>query len=259
MEAIILCGGFATRLEPISLYIPKPLLPVGGRPIIDYIMDSLTDIGINRIVVSTNKKFGDQFDYWIENKKEKLGLPIDLVVEPTLTNAEKFGAIKGISYVIKSMGIDDDVVIVAGDNYYSFDLKQMYEEFKKLKSPIVALQDIGSIEQAKRFGVAVTYNGKIVEFEEKPAEPKTTTVSTGIYMLPRDSLGKVDEYLRGSNNPDAPGHFLKWLVRSSTVYGFKCEGEWADIGTLETYKRVFESARDAHGQHVTKSRSGHSQ
>ncbi len=246
MEAIVLCGGFATRLEPVSFFMPKPLLPVGNRPIIDYIVDSLQKIGVKRIIISTNKKFAGQFKYWMANRKASgLQVPLELVVEPTMKNEEKFGAVNGINYAIKSLQITDDVIIVAGDNYYSFDLISAFEKFKKLMKPTVVLCDIKSKEEAKRFGVAVVKDHKIEEFEEKPAEPKTTIVSTGIYMLPADMLKKFDEYILNRNNPDAPGHFMKWLVTNSKVYGFECNGEWFDIGTIDTYKKVFDSHNES--------------
>jgi glucose-1-phosphate thymidylyltransferase len=242
MEAIILCGGFATRLEPLTLFIPKPLLPIEGKPILDHIMDSLRGLEAKRVIISTNEKFEDQFRYWMSNNiARESGTPMELVVEPTTTNANKFGAIKGLDYLIKKLRVDDDVAIIAGDNYYSFDLKDAFESFGGRRAPLVLLRDVGSKEDAKRFGVVELEGQRVVRFEEKPQEPRTTMISTGIYMLPKDTLGKFDEYLRGGNNPDAPGYFLKWLASENPVYGFECKGEWFDIGTLDTYRSVFES------------------
>ena len=132
LDVLILCGGFATRLEPITLFVPKPLLPVGGKPILDHIIDGVAGLGVNRIVLSTNKKFSDQFKYWAENKTASgFKMPIEIVVEPTMHHGEKFGAIKGIDYTVEAARLKDDLLIIAGDNFYTFDLKRMVDAFRK--------------------------------------------------------------------------------------------------------------------------------
>ena len=243
MEALILCGGFATRLEPITLFVPKPLLPIGGRPILDRIVDDAAKTKeVKRIIISTNKKFGDQFEYWMGNKKAS-GMPkeMQLLVEPTMHDGNKFGAIKGIEYAIKNAKVDDDLMIIAGDNVYGWSVSTAVDEFVSTgRKATVCVHDVGSLDEAKKFGVVGTENGIVSSFEEKPAEPKSTIASTGIYIYPRELLGKFSEYLAGENNPDAPGHFLKWLIGNTEVHAVVQDGTWFDIGTLETYRKVFE-------------------
>lgn len=242
MEALILCGGFATRLDPITYFVPKPLLPIGvaGKPIVEYILEDILNCGIRDIVLSTNAKFLGHFDYWVKNITDRHNIKIDFVVESTMNNHEKFGQIKGISYAIEKAGIDTDLIIVAGDNFYDFSTKDAIEDFKKYKKPVVGLYDIGSIEDAKKFGVVGLRNGMIASFEEKPEKPKSTLVSTGIYVFPKEYLGKFDEYLKGGNNPDGVGYFIKWLSENSEVVGHIYKGRWYDIGTLDTYRKVFD-------------------
>lgn len=241
MDALILCGGFATRLEPITLFVPKPLLPVGGRPIVDYIVENVVDAGVDRIIFSTNWKFDDQFEYWLDHKKSAgIKNRIKLVVEPATNNNEKFGAVKGISYTIDKAALHDDLMIVAGDNYYKFDLRKMIDHFNKYRKPTVALHDIGSTEEAKRFGVVQLSDHKVVAFDEKPKEPKSTLVSTGLYIYPKEMLHKFKEYVAEGKNPDAPGYFMQWLIKDTEVHGVVYDEDWFDVGTVDTYKEVFE-------------------
>ncbi len=240
MDAIILCGGFATRLEPITLFVPKPLLPIKGRPILDHIMEGMEKIEVNRYVFSTNKKFYDQFKNWASCKGNHEG-KIELVVEPSMHHGEKFGAIKGIQYTIEKAGLNDDILIVAGDNFYNFGLSKMVEEFKKHRKVTIAVHDIKSVDEASRFGVVHMDGNRVVGFEEKPNSPKSSLISTGIYIIPKEIIGRVNEYVSDGNNPDAPGYFLQWLMGKEEVYGVVYTQDWYDIGTVDTYKKVFDS------------------
>lgn len=238
---MILCGGFATRLEPITLFVPKPLLPVGGRPLLDYIVENLNEVGIGRIIFSTNRKFADQFEYWIKHRIVSGAMDnIGIVIEPTMNDGEKFGAIKGIDYTIEKAELKNDLMVIAGDNFYSFGLKGIVDSFNKSRKPTVALHDIGSKEEAKRFGVMMVDGDKVVGMEEKPQEPKSTLVSTGIYLFPKETLPRFSEYIGSGNNVDAPGYFMQWLLKNEDVRAVVCKGEWFDIGNIDTYRKVFE-------------------
>ncbi len=244
LDALILCGGFATRLEPITLFVPKPLLPVGGRPILDHILDGVAGLGVSRIVLSTNKKFSDQFKYWAENKAASgFKIPIEIVVEPTMHHGEKFGAIKGINYTIETAKLKDDLLIVAGDNFYTFDLKKMVDAFKKSSKTTIAVYDVKSVDDARRFGVVHLDGSRVTGFEEKPLNPRSTLISTGLYLFPSVMLKKFHEYMSDGNNPDAPGYFLQWLIGKEVVEGAVYNDKWYDIGTIDTYREVFDANR----------------
>lgn len=223
--------------------MPKPLLPVGGKPILDRILDSVIAAGADRIILSTNKKFQDQFSYWAMNKTA-VGLKgkrrIEIVVEPTMHHGEKFGAIKGINYTIRSAKIDNDVMIVAGDNFFTFGLRKAVTHFNATDNATIAVHDVKSFNDAKRFGV-VSMNGfSVTGFEEKPEKPKSSLISTGIYIFPKRMLRRFGEYIADGNNPDAPGYFLQWLVGKEDVHGVVYHGRWYDIGTIDTYRKVFD-------------------
>ncbi len=240
LDSLILCGGFATRLEPITLFVPKPLLPIAGKPIIDHILDSVVAAGAEDIVLSTNRKFADQFSYWMSNKRASgFTHKMEIVVEPTMTDGEKFGAIKGINYAIDNARLDDDLLIIAGDNYFSFDLRKLLELFNRARTPVIAVHDIKSRRGATRFGVVEMDGERITGFEEKPAHPRSTLISTGIYIFPKQMLAKFREYVSDGNNPDAPGYFLQWLISTEKIRGVVYDENWYDIGTVDTYKEVF--------------------
>lgn len=242
MDVLVLCGGFAKRLEPITLFIPKPLLPVGGRPILDHIVDDLGKCDVERIIISVNRKFEDQFQHWASMKRASgFGKKIELVVEPTADEGNKFGAIRGIQYAIEKAGVHDDLVVIAGDNLYDSSVSKAILSFKESgRRPTIYVHDVGSTEEAKRFGIVeVGTDGIIKSFEEKPENPSSSLASTGIYVYPKELLGKFGEYLSEKNNPDAPGYFLQWLIKKTAVSAVVNEGEWFDIGTLETYSKVY--------------------
>ena len=237
MKVIILAGGFARRLAPLTDFIPKPLLPLGDRLIIDHIIDNIPENFREDIIISTNSRFESQFRRWSQCRDEN----IKLLVEPTRKEEEKFGAIAGIRYVIEEKNINDDVLILAGDNYFGFAISDFMDFALKFEKPTIALKDIKSAEKAKRFGVAILKENNVIEqMVEKPDEPKSTLISTGCYYIPAGKLDAFRRYLDEKNNPDAPGYFFQWLVKNSDVKGYTFTEEWYDIGTLAAYREVFE-------------------
>ncbi len=241
MDALIPCGGYARRLEPITEFVPKQMLFIKNKPIIDYVIDHAESLHVNRSIVSTNKRFSMQFKYWLEMQKASGRKNIELIVEPTVDHEDKFGVIRGLNYAVKFANIKDDLVIILGDNYFEFDLTLMVKEFEKTRRPLIALYDVKSIEDAKMFGVVcIDKDKKIVDFAEKPDEPKSTLISTGIYFYPKEYLGKFKEYLEEGKNPDQFGHFFEWLIHKESVYGYVYDSKpWFDIGTITTYRKLF--------------------
>ena len=232
MIAIVMAGGFAKRLWPLTKNQPKPLLDVAGRPILEYVLKKVEAVPeVEKIIVSTNEKWGENFKEFIAsrgNKKEA-----EVFVEPGLKNDEKLGALGGLGYLIEHKGIQKDLMVVGGDNIFEFDLNRLVALFKEKKATVIAFHDCQSIEVAKKMGVAeLGEDGKIIDFEEKPAEPKSTFVSTACYVFPKKSLKLLFEYLK-ENSPDALGFFVKWLYQREPVYGMAFKEEWFDIGSFE--------------------------
>jgi len=235
MRAVILAGGFAKRMWPYTLNKSKVLLDIAGRPVIQHIIEKLEALGPERIYVSTNKRFENDFRNWLENTKNNHS--IDLVVENSLLEEQKLGSLGALKMLIKSRKIKNDLLVIAGDNIFDFDLSAFLPPASK--NIQIGLYNIKQKEKAGRFGVVeIDKNRKIISFEEKPKRPKTSLISTGIYFFPKDHLNRISEYLREGNNPDAPGYFISWLHKKQDVFGFVFRGKWLDIGSMEAYERA---------------------
>ena len=247
MIGIILAGGYGTRLYPLTRNVAKPLLKIRDKPIIDYIMERLLELDLERILVAVNERFKGQFIEWLESR----GYPnVELRVEPSREEKEKLGAIRGLSRLLDE--VKDDCVVVAGDNLFTSSLTGFKEFYLEKRAPVVGLYDIGDLDRVRQLSMAeIDREGRIIRFIEKPENPTSTLVGIGIYMLPERSLKRVNEYLEEGNNPDSPGFFIQWLHRHEPVYGYVLKGYWWDIGTLEAYyevKRFLEEAGNASKQ-----------
>ena len=235
MKAIIMAGGYATRLWPITRTKAKPLLPLGKKKIIDYIYEKIKPFGFE-IIVSTNLRFKDDFEKWAEDKDVKL------VIENTTKEEEKLGAVRALYEVSKD--IDDDILVLAGDNVFSFGIEKFIEKFKE-KKPLIALYDVGDFDLAKRYGIAQLNGDRIVSFEEKPEKPKSTLAGIGIYALDYDTKEMLGDYVRGEKK-DNLGDFISWLIDRKNVYGFVFEGNWHDVGNPDSYLEAFKIYLENH-------------
>lgn len=240
MKAIILCAGYSVRLYPLTEKTPKPLLPVGGRPILDHLLEKVRGVReVNQIYAVSNGKFARNFEKWSKGLK-KADVPVRIVNDGTLTNETRLGAIGDLKLVLKQEKIEDDLLVLAGDNYFTFDLSEFVNKALLHKpAPSVGLFDVRDRCLAKNYGlVEVDADGKMTAFFEKPDEPPTTVASTGVYFFPQEILPSLDQYLLEKNNPDAPGYFVKWLAKKKEVYGILLSGIWYDIGDLASYQKL---------------------
>ncbi|MBI4014780.1 MAG: nucleotidyltransferase family protein [Candidatus Aenigmarchaeota archaeon] len=231
IKAIVLAGGTAERLKPLTENMPKPLIDVNGRHMIDDIIDKLEAAGIREIYVSTNERFEEPFRAWSKGRNVKL------VVEK-MPGGKKLGAIAGLAYVAGKEKIAGDCLVIAGDNLFGFDLKDFIAFYHAKKKPVVAAYDVKSRERASQFGVITEVNGKITSFEEKPEKPKSTLAATACYIFPQEALNSMGEYLRLGNARDSPGNFIAWLAGRTGVYAYIFDNYWFDIGTLESLKEA---------------------
>lgn len=238
MKIIILAAGYAVRLQPLTLNMPKSLLPIGGRTIIDRILDKVAGIkGWDKAYVVTNDKFAAKFNDWLDTVpvKDK----ITVINDGSTTNDNRLGAIRDMELVIRQGAIDDDILIIAGDNLFELDLARFVEFARKNDGVSVALYDIGSLDLARNFGVVkIDKRNKVEDFEEKPKEPKSTLASTGIYYFPKNKLPFIEKYVKMQSKLDAPGYYIGWLSREDNVYGFKFLEDWYDIGNIESYDKA---------------------
>jgi glucose-1-phosphate thymidylyltransferase len=245
MKVIILAAGYATRLYPLTLTRPKPLLPVAGKPMIDYVLDNLAPIGgIDRIYVVTNAKFAGQFQEWSEDyRAHKAKLNFTVVNDGSTDDTNKLGAIGDIHFVLKTQNVDDDIIVVAGDNLFSQDLSDYGRLCREKNAPVLGVYDVGDLEQIKKYNaISVNGDGRITFFEEKPKNPTSTITGIALYFYPRSSLALIRQYIAEGNNPDQPGRLIQWLYPRVPVYTWTVPGLWYDIGsreTLEEANRIF--------------------
>jgi len=233
MKAVVLAGGYATRLWPVTRNRPKMLLPVGETTVIDRILVELErDDRIEDVFVSTNERFADDFrEHVAATDLEKP----QLSVEETVEEEEKFGVVGALAQLVEREGIaDEDLLVVAGDNLISFDVGEFLDFFEAKAAPTLAAYDVGSREKATSYGLVDLEGDRVVDFQEKPDDPPSTLVSIACYAFPADAV-RFREYLDGGNNPDEPGWFIQWLQDQRDVHAFTFDGAWYDIGTPASY------------------------
>ncbi|WP_459194458.1 sugar phosphate nucleotidyltransferase [Halosimplex sp. J119] len=233
MDAVVLAGGYATRLWPITRHRPKMMLPVGETTVIDRVLSELeSDDRIEDVYVSTNERFAPDFEaHLAERDYEKPKLS----VEDTTDEDEKFGVIGALAQLVDREGVDDeDLLVIAGDNLISFDVSDFIDFYQEKGGTTLAAYDVGSREKAKSYGLVTLDGDEVVDFQEKPESPNSTLVSIACYVFPSDQV-RFGEYLEDGNNPDEPGWFLQWLVERDSVYAFPFDEAWFDIGTPESY------------------------
>ena len=241
MKVIILAAGYATRLYPLTLTKPKPLLPVAGKPMIDYVLDNLAPIpGIGRIYVVTNNKFAAQFQDWADDYGlAKSGLNFTIVNDGSTDDSNKLGALGDLHLVLTQQKVDDDLIVIAGDNLFSESLAPFGQVCRERKAPVLGVYDVRSVEQAKKYGVVkLDPQGKILSFEEKPKEPASTLIGIALYYYPKATLPLIHKYIAEGNNPDQPGRFVQWLYSRQAVYTWTVPGIWFDIGSKETLEEA---------------------
>jgi glucose-1-phosphate thymidylyltransferase len=221
MKALILAAGYATRLRPLTDSIAKPLLPVGGRPMVDWILDRIAETSADEIHLVTNARFAPDFERWAADK--------DVTVhdDGTTSNDDRLGAIGDIAFV----GLDDDLLAIASDNLFDYSLADYESYWRAKEGSCIAVYDVGEIELAKKYGIVdVDENDRVIDFVEKPEHPPTTLCATATYLYTREHARLVSTYLDEGNPPDQPGNYVAWLHKRERVYAYRLPGEWYDIG-----------------------------
>jgi len=233
MKAVVLAGGYATRLWPITRHRPKMLLPVGETTVIDRILGELeADDRIDDVYVSTNERFADDFETHLTEKGYEKP---QLSIEETIDEDEKFGVVGALAQLVDRENITgEDLLVVAGDNLISFDISAFLDFFESAGTSTLAAYDVGSRRRASEYGVIELDGDRLVDFQEKPDDPPSSLVSIACYAFPAEEV-RFQEFLDDGNNPDEPGWFIQWLHSQRTVRAFTFDGAWYDIGTPEGY------------------------
>lgn len=245
MNALILAAGYATRLYPLTLNKAKPLLEVGGKPMIEWLFDNLVCVpGLRAVYVVTNNKFAKDFQNWANasegrQRKSTSKSKIKIINDGSTSDDDKLGAIGDINLVLTREGLtNDDLLVVAGDNLFEQPLTDFVNAAKNSPAT-VAVHDVGNLEAMKKYGtVTIDNKGVITNFEEKPRQPMSTLAAVALYYYSRETLPLFTTYLAAGNNPDQPGLFLQWLYTRKSVGTFEIKGRWLDIGSKETLENA---------------------
>ena len=249
MKLVVLAAGYATRLYPLTLDRPKPLLPVAGRPMLEHVLERLAPIReVDAAFVVTNAKFASHFRQWAAGyRPEQASFEIAIVDDGTASEETKLGAIGDLELVLRTEGVDEDVIVVAGDNLFSEDLGGFGEYALERQAPVLAVYDVGSLEAIRKYNaIEIDDDGRITYFEEKPADPRSTLTGIALYYYPRGVLPLIQRYVADGNNADQPGRLVEWLYARRPVYTWLVPGTWFDIGSKESLAeadRVFSVPR----------------
>lgn len=249
MNLIVLCAGYATRLYPLTKDHPKPLLPIDGRPIIEYILEKfLGKDHFKNIYIITNQKFYSAFQDW--SKQYDCSIPIEVVNDHTTSDDDKLGAIGDMAYIIKEKNITGETVVIAGDNLFDFSLDLFFKNARDqgVHAGIAAF-DVQDRELAKKYGIVKINDAhRVVSFIEKPADPPSTFASLGVYFFSAEGVSLIAKYLAGGGNPDQPGNYIKWLTDHYSVFGAVFLGTWFDIGDIDSYEKANMCFKKLHKQ-----------
>jgi glucose-1-phosphate thymidylyltransferase len=229
VKALALAAGYATRLYPLTRDRPKPLLEVGGRPLLDWVLERLQAMGVDQTIVVTNAKFTPHFEEWAADKQG-----VTVLNDGTTSNDDRLGAIGDVGFVLDELQLDDDLVVVAGDNLFLDDISGFAAYGREVDAPVLAVHDVGDLALMREYNqVEVDDAGRVLFMEEKPEQARTTLAGVALYYYPRRALPLIKRYLAEGNNPDQPGRLPEWLHSRTDVYTWRLPGEWYDIGSRE--------------------------
>jgi len=241
MKLLILAAGYATRLYPLTLTQPKPLLPVAGKPMIEHVLDNLAPIGgLDRVYVVTNAKFVGHFQRWADQYcATKARLNFTIVNDGSTDDTNKLGAIGDLHFVLQKEGVADDLIVVAGDNLFSQSLDDFGRLCREKQAPVLGVYDVRDLELVKKYNsINVAADGRITFFEEKPKAPTSTLTGIALYYYPKAVLPLIQQYIAEGNNPDQPGRLVQWLYPRMPVFTWRVPGLWFDIGSKESLEEA---------------------
>ena len=234
MKAIILAAGYATRLYPLTENFPKPLLEVGGKPILDWLIEDLTPC-MDTFIVVTNHKFAGHFQAWARDN-------VRIIDDGTETNETRLGAVRDI--LLASQGIDDDVFVMAGDNVLDFSLVPFIRFAQEKGTSCVMCHEENDLAHLQRTAViTVDESGRITSYEEKPKEPKGNLAVPPFYYYRKEDLARIPEALAAGCGYDAPGSYAAWLSTKTPMHAWKMTGSRHDIGDRQSYDSIRECYR----------------
>ena len=234
MKCLILAAGYATRLYPLTENFPKPLLKVGDKTILDWLIDDIDQAGVvDEYVVISNHKFASIFEDWAKGKR------VTVLDDGTSSNETRLGAVRDIQFAIDELKLDDDLLVIAGDNLLDFSLVRFIQYAQEKGTTCVMRYYEPAIEKLRKTGVAtVNDEGLILSMVEKPAEPQSHWCCPPFYFYRKEDVPLVKVGIDSGCGVDAPGSFIAWLATQTPVYAWEMPGKRYDIGNLASYEEV---------------------
>ena len=234
MTCILLAAGYATRMYPLTLNFPKPLLMVGEKRIIDWLLDDLRDSGVDKTIVITNHKFINQFMQWAKAREG-----VTVLDDGSTDNEHRLGAVKDIEFAIEELNLDDDLIVVAGDNILNFSFKNFIEYAKEKNTSCIMRHYQSDVEKLRKTGVIeIDENDLVLNMEEKPSEPKSNWAVPPFYYYKKEDASLIKEGIASGCKTDAPGSFISWLVTKRPIHAYKMPGTRYDVGSIEGYEKI---------------------
>lgn len=236
MKCLILAAGYATRLYPLTENFPKPLLKVGEKTILDWLVDDIDRAGlVDEYVVISNHKYAHHFDAWAATKSQK----IIVVDDGTSTNETRLGAVKDIQFAIDKLGLEDEMLVIAGDNVLDFSLtKFVYYAKEKNTTCVMRYYEADAKKLTKSGVVEIDENDKLLGMEEKPAQPKSPWCCPPFYFYTREDAKRIQAGIDAGCGTDAPGSYIAWLCKQTVVHAMEMPGKRYDVGNLQSYEQV---------------------
>lgn len=234
MTCIILAAGYATRMYPLTLNFPKPLLEVGGKKIIDWLLDDIQSAGVERTIVISNHKFFNQFKEWADTKTN-----VTVLDDGSTDNDNRLGAVKDIDFAIDKEKINDDLIILAGDNVLDFSFKGFIDYAKEKNTTCIMRHEQKDIAKLRKTGVITIDNDdRVTSMEEKPVMPKSNWAIPPFYYYKKEDAKLIKEGINDGCGTDAPGSFISWLVKKRPVHAYLMKGNRYDVGSIEGYEKI---------------------
>ncbi|MBR0519798.1 MAG: nucleotidyltransferase family protein [Spirochaetales bacterium] len=239
MTCVILAAGYATRMYPLTLDFPKPLLDVGGKTILDWMVDDLAkSVKISRYVLISNHKYLPHFEKWVEQKRSQ-GFLMDLLDDGSTDNDNRLGAVKDIEFAISSLRLSEDILVLAGDNVLDFSFKSFIEYFESKNTTCIMRYRIPGLKGPCKYGVAtVNEDGLVLNMVEKPQVPESEWAVPPFYIYKRSDLPLFAKGIAEGCKTDAPGSFIEWLCKQTAVHAFEMPGKRFDVGSIEGYEKI---------------------
>ena len=236
MKCLILAAGYATRLYPLTENFPKPLLKVGEKTILDWLIDDIDTAGaVDEYIVISNRKFASHFIWWASTKRQK----ITVVDDGTTSNQTRLGAVKDIQFAIEKLQLNDDMLVIAGDNVLDFSLTKFVAYAEQKKTSCIMRYYEANEQKLKKCGVVeIDESDRILGMEEKPQEPKSNWCCPPFYYYTKEDAKLVKVGIENGCGTDAPGSYIAWLSGKTTVHAMEMPGKRYDIGNLESYEQV---------------------